>query len=188
MPEKDILNHIHVQPSLVAAMQAKQDARLTELVKQQFANSQTLRNADFDVMTIRGVVILRGVTRFQSLSWRRRKPRGKSPASLPFIRGMSESRRGMSEHIFVDQKEFPFLNPCIPGFGRSSPTLISTQFRAYVVESIDRANRRRGDKAGLAVVCLCRDGLAVANNGHRGPADIAPDRRPLPQKVPPCRC
>ncbi|WP_312647047.1 BON domain-containing protein [Candidatus Nitrospira allomarina] len=41
------------------------DARLTELVKQRFAHSQTLRDAGFEVMTIRGVVSLSGRTRFQ---------------------------------------------------------------------------------------------------------------------------
>ncbi len=62
---KKIINHIEVRPSLRAAIQTKMDARLTELVKQRFAHSQTLREADFEIMTIRGVVSLSGRTRFQ---------------------------------------------------------------------------------------------------------------------------
>lgn len=62
---KEIINHIEVRPSLRAAIQAKMDARLAELVKQRFAHSQTLREADFKIMTIRGVVSLSGRTRFQ---------------------------------------------------------------------------------------------------------------------------
>lgn len=62
---KEIINHIEVRPSLRAAIQAKMDARLTELVKQRFAHSQTLREANFEIMTIRGVVSLSGRTRFQ---------------------------------------------------------------------------------------------------------------------------
>lgn len=62
---KEIINHIEIRPSLRAAIQAKMDARLTELVKQRFAHSQTLREADFEIMTIRGVVSLSGRTRFQ---------------------------------------------------------------------------------------------------------------------------
>src|SRR5690606_28011249 len=62
---KEIINHIEVRPSLRATIQAKMDARLTELVKQRFAHSQTLREANFEIMTIRGVVSLSGRTRFQ---------------------------------------------------------------------------------------------------------------------------
>lgn len=62
---KKIVNHIEVRPALRAAIQAKMDARLTELVKQRFAHSQTLREAGFEIMTIRGVVSLSGRTRFQ---------------------------------------------------------------------------------------------------------------------------
>lgn len=62
---KEIINHIEIRPSLRADIQAKMDARLTELVKQRFAHSQTLREADFEIMTIRGVVSLSGRTRFQ---------------------------------------------------------------------------------------------------------------------------
>lgn len=65
MKGKGIINHIEVQPSLSAKMQVTLDTRLTELVKQRFAHSQTLRDANFEVVTIRGVVSLRGQTRFQ---------------------------------------------------------------------------------------------------------------------------
>ena len=68
MNGKEIINHIEVRPSLRAAIQAKMDARLTELVKQRFADSQTLREADFEIMTIRGVVSLSGGTRFQVIA------------------------------------------------------------------------------------------------------------------------
>jgi hyperosmotically inducible periplasmic protein len=41
------------------------DTRLTDLVKQRFAKSQTLRETNFEVSTLRGVVSLSGQTRFQ---------------------------------------------------------------------------------------------------------------------------
>lgn len=66
--EKDIVNHIEVRPSVSAAMQATRDSRLTELIKQRFANSQTLREAKFAIVTIRGVVSLSGQTRFQVIA------------------------------------------------------------------------------------------------------------------------
>jgi hyperosmotically inducible protein len=66
--EKDIINHIEVRPSLSATMQATKDARLTEFIKQRFAGSQTLREANFSIVTIRGVVSLSGQTRFQVIA------------------------------------------------------------------------------------------------------------------------
>ncbi len=63
--EKDIINNIEVQPALSAKIQGTSDLRLTDLVKQRFANSQTLRETNFEVVTLRGVVSLRSHTRFQ---------------------------------------------------------------------------------------------------------------------------
>jgi hyperosmotically inducible protein len=68
MMGKDILNNIEVQPSLSAKIQVTSDTRLTDLVKQRFANSQTLRETNFEVVTLRGVVSLRGQTRFQVIA------------------------------------------------------------------------------------------------------------------------
>jgi hyperosmotically inducible protein len=68
MKEKDILNHLEVRPALHGTMQAASDSRVTELVKQRFANSQTLRETNFEVVTLRGVVSLRGQTRFQVIA------------------------------------------------------------------------------------------------------------------------
>lgn len=62
---KDISNHLEVSPSLSATLQSASDDRLTQLVKQRFDKSQTLRDANFGVVTIRGVVSLSGQTRFQ---------------------------------------------------------------------------------------------------------------------------
>jgi osmotically-inducible protein OsmY len=66
--EKDILNHLEVRPALHGTIQAASDARVTELVKQRFAQSQTLKEANFEVITIRGIVSLRGRTRFQVIA------------------------------------------------------------------------------------------------------------------------
>ena len=66
---KEIINHIEVQPSLSATIQVKSDSRLTDLVKQRFAKSQTLQEANFEIVTIRGVVSLRGRTRFQVIAY-----------------------------------------------------------------------------------------------------------------------
>ena len=66
--EKDIINHIEVRPSLSATMQATKDARLTEFIKQRFAKSQTLRESNFEIVTVRGVVSLSGQTRFQVIA------------------------------------------------------------------------------------------------------------------------
>ena len=66
--EKDIINHIEVRPAITATMQATRDARLTEFIKQRFASSQTLREANFSIVTIRGVVSLSGQTRFQVIA------------------------------------------------------------------------------------------------------------------------
>jgi hypothetical protein len=68
MKGKKILNHIEVSPALIAQLQTTADRRLTELIKQRFATSQTLRDANFEVMTIRGVVSLKGQTRFQVIA------------------------------------------------------------------------------------------------------------------------
>jgi hyperosmotically inducible protein len=68
MKEKEIINHIEVRPSLSATMQATRDSRLTEFIKQRFAKSQTLRETDFEIVTIRGVVSLSGQTRFQVIA------------------------------------------------------------------------------------------------------------------------
>jgi hyperosmotically inducible protein len=68
MKEKDILNHLEVRPALHGTMQAASDSRVTELVKKRFANSQTLRETNFEVVTLRGVVSLRGQTRFQVIA------------------------------------------------------------------------------------------------------------------------
>lgn len=68
MQEKKILNHLEVRPALYGTNQAATDARLTELVKQRFAKSQTLKEANFEVITIRGMVSLRGQTRFQVIA------------------------------------------------------------------------------------------------------------------------
>lgn len=65
---KEIANLIEVRPSLSATLQAGMDASLTELVKQRFAKSQTLRDANFEIVTIRGVVSLKGQTRFQVIA------------------------------------------------------------------------------------------------------------------------
>lgn len=65
LTEKDIINNIEVQPALSAKIQGTSDSRLTDLVKQRFANSQTLRETNFEVITLRGVVSLKGHTRFQ---------------------------------------------------------------------------------------------------------------------------
>jgi hyperosmotically inducible periplasmic protein len=62
---KEIQNNIQVQPSLSAKIQTTVDTRLTDLVKQRFAKSQTLRETNFEVSTLRGVVSLSGQTRFQ---------------------------------------------------------------------------------------------------------------------------
>ncbi|MDT3779037.1 BON domain-containing protein [Nitrospira sp. MA-1] len=66
--EKEIVNLIEVRPSLSATLQAGMDTRLTELVKQRFAKSQTLRDANFEIITIRGMVSLKGQTRFQVIA------------------------------------------------------------------------------------------------------------------------
>lgn len=66
--EKEIVNLIEVRPSLSATLQASLDTRLTELVKQRFAKSQTLRDANFEIITIRGIVSLKGQTRFQVIA------------------------------------------------------------------------------------------------------------------------
>ena len=63
--EKAIINNIEIQPALSAKIQDTSDSRVTDLVKQRFANSQTLRETNFEVVTLRGVVSLRGHTRFQ---------------------------------------------------------------------------------------------------------------------------
>jgi hyperosmotically inducible protein len=65
LTEKDIINNIEVQPALSAKIQGTSDSRLTDLVKQRFANSQTLRETNFEVVTLLGVVSLKGHTRFQ---------------------------------------------------------------------------------------------------------------------------
>jgi hyperosmotically inducible periplasmic protein len=65
---KKILNHLEVRPALHGTLQAASDARLTELVKQRFTRSQTLTEANFEVITIRGIVSLRGQTRFQVIA------------------------------------------------------------------------------------------------------------------------
>ncbi len=65
---KEIVNLIEVRPSLSATLQAGIDTSLTELVKQRFAKSQTLREANFEIVTIRGVVSLSGQTRFQVIA------------------------------------------------------------------------------------------------------------------------
>lgn len=65
---KEVVNLIEVRPSLSATLHAGLDARLTELVKQRFAKSQTLREANFEIVSIRGVVSLRGQTRFQVIA------------------------------------------------------------------------------------------------------------------------
>lgn len=66
--EKEIVNLLEVRPSLSATLQAGLDTRLTELVKQRFATSQTLRDANFEIITIRGMVSLKGQTRFQVIA------------------------------------------------------------------------------------------------------------------------
>ena len=68
MPGKEILNHIEVRPALLATLQHTMDARLTKMVKQRFSTSQTLRDANFEVFVIRGVVSLSGQTRFQVIA------------------------------------------------------------------------------------------------------------------------
>lgn len=68
MPGKEIINHIEVRPALLATLQHTADARLTKMVKQRFAASQTLRDANFEVFVIRGVVSLSGQTRFQVIA------------------------------------------------------------------------------------------------------------------------
>jgi hypothetical protein len=65
---KEILNHLEVSPALYGTLQSKSDARLTGLVKQRFAKSQTLKDANFEVITIRGIVSLRGRTRYQVIA------------------------------------------------------------------------------------------------------------------------
>lgn len=68
MKGKNILNHLEVSPALQGTLQAKSDARLTALVKQRFANSKTLHEANFEIITIRGIVSLRGRTRYQVIA------------------------------------------------------------------------------------------------------------------------
>lgn len=68
MKEKEVINHIEVRPSLSATLQATRDSRLTEFIKQRFAKSQTLRDTNFEIVTIRGVVSLSGQTRFQVIA------------------------------------------------------------------------------------------------------------------------
>jgi hyperosmotically inducible protein len=68
MRGKDILNHLEVRPALHGTLQATSDSRLTELVKQRFGRSQTLTDAKFEVITIRGIVSLRGQTRYQVIA------------------------------------------------------------------------------------------------------------------------
>ncbi|MDR4494150.1 MAG: BON domain-containing protein [Nitrospirales bacterium] len=65
---KEIINHIEVNPALLATIQHTVDTRLTESVKQRFAASQTLRDANFEVVAVRGVISLSGQTRFQVIA------------------------------------------------------------------------------------------------------------------------
>lgn len=68
MEGKKIISHIDVQPSFSANRQKVLDSRLTDLVRERFSKSQTLREADFEIVTIRGVVSLSGRTRFQVIA------------------------------------------------------------------------------------------------------------------------
>ena len=68
MQGKEIINRIEVRPVLLATLQQNLDARVTKMIKQRFDTSQTLRDANFEVVVIRGVVSLSGQTRFQVIA------------------------------------------------------------------------------------------------------------------------
>jgi hyperosmotically inducible protein len=65
---KAVINKLEVSKDLLQAVGKKRDGIITQLVKDQFAKSATLKAANFEVKTEEGIVSLSGVVRFQVIA------------------------------------------------------------------------------------------------------------------------
>jgi hyperosmotically inducible protein len=65
---KAVINKLEVSKDLLQAVAKKRDGIITQLVKDQFAKSATLKAANFEVKTEDGIVSLSGIVRFQVIA------------------------------------------------------------------------------------------------------------------------
>jgi hyperosmotically inducible protein len=65
---KAVINKLEVSKDLLQAVAKKRDGIITQLVKDQFVKSATLKAANFEVKTEDGIVSLSGAVRFQVIA------------------------------------------------------------------------------------------------------------------------
>ncbi len=65
---KAVINKLDVSKELAQAVTKKLDELITQLIKEQFGKSATLKAANFDVKTEEGIVSLSGAVRFQVIA------------------------------------------------------------------------------------------------------------------------